>query len=230
MTRSQLVRDRMASSRQTFLMRDKPRCGWEVTEYCLSADVYHTDSFNICVCVCLHVEVSVLIARLVSQFTTKTAVDILILGFFCLQMTKKILQNEAKIHSSGLFCNLHLLVCAIWHPQETQLLTIWQVWHLQINLWGLWESRGTFSSPTNFDESQDDTIDLLPLLVLPFVLASAFCVSFLLVTSSLNVQPSGRRTDLCPCMHPSCQNSWEQGLDCLCSFQTMFHQMGPYPF
>lgn len=126
-----------------------------------------------------------------------------------------------------MFCHLHLLVCTIWHPQETQLLTIWQVWHLQINLWGLWESRGTFSSPTNFDESQDDTIDLLPLLVLAFVLASAFCVSFRLVSSSLNAQPSGGRTDLCPCMHPSCQNSWEQGLDCLCSFQTMCHQMGP---
>lgn len=76
-------------------------------------------SVCVCVCACLHVEVSVVIARLVSQFTTKTAVDILILGFFCLQMTKKILQNEAKIHSSGLFCNLHLLVCDLASTGDT---------------------------------------------------------------------------------------------------------------
>lgn len=30
------------------------------------------------------------------------------------------------------------------HPRGTQLLMIWQVWHLQINLWGPWESRHIF--------------------------------------------------------------------------------------
>lgn len=35
MSRSQLVKDRMVSYRQTFLMRDKPRCGWGVNTVCL---------------------------------------------------------------------------------------------------------------------------------------------------------------------------------------------------
>lgn len=79
-------------------------------------------------------------------------------------MTRKIIQSENKINSSRLFCNLHLLVCVMWHPRETWWLTIWQVWHLQINLWGLWEStdvlfpdklwwkprRHNWSSPTAY--------------------------------------------------------------------------------
>lgn len=28
---------------------------------------------------------------------------------------------------------------------------------------------------------------------------------------------------------PLCQSSWEQGFNCLCSFQTVFHQMAPSP-
>lgn len=66
----------------------------------------------------------------------------------CWQMTKtKIKIKKYKTCISGLLPHLHLLSCEMWHPRETKLLTIWQVWRLQMNPRGLEESTYTVSVP-----------------------------------------------------------------------------------
>lgn len=122
----------------------------------------------------------------------------------------------------------------MWHPPETQLLTIWQVWHLQINLWGLARKHGHIFLPRQtlmrakatqlmfsrrvsrrlhwhlFSVSAPVLSLSAPRAMLPFRAGGLICV---------RVTP--RRTVL--------PGSWERGLDCLSSSPTMFHQSAPSP-
>lgn len=86
----------------------------------------------------------------------------------------------------------------MWRLRETQLLTIWQVWHLQINLLGLRESTDASSFPRQKLWWKPRRHNWSCPAACLLVSASAFCVAFRPVTLALvQCSPSGCRADQC---------------------------------
>lgn len=124
-----MVTVRLVSFRQTFLMR--------LTKTCLRS-AWMTPVKR-CVFVCLNM-------FLTQRWNYSENVHFST-AFLANYPPKKILQKTKSIKSGGLFLNLHLPPCLMRQPQEMHLLMIWQVWHLQINLWGVCEKAQTHFAP-----------------------------------------------------------------------------------